>query len=212
MKQQKQDLINKIIAEYYCDYICIQEREDYHPEANLLLHVLAVADRCSVFDEDLAVAAAFHDIGKVFTYNANGNAHGHEKTSAWIVMENRSLIESCGCDFDKIYFVVRYHMFAHDISLLKIRNLSDLRHLEALKLFGRCDNMADDVLSPQQLSMLYMNKKVYVTDKNRAMKANELVFVGENFFGRKQVTIGRSPIEINNYSSICSYFEINKYI
>lgn len=208
----KQDLINKVIAEYYCDYICIQERADYHFEANLLLHVLAVVDRCSLLDEDLAVAAAFHDIGKAYTYTLNGNSHGHEKTSAWVVMEWRSLIESCGCDFDKIYFVVKNHMFAHDVSLLKIQNLSNLRHIEALKQFGRCDNMLDDFFDLKTLENYYRGKKVYVTNRDRKAIAGELSFFGINTFGRLQATVSRTPVELDRQSLVCSYFDVNKYI
>lgn len=63
---------------------------------------------------DLALAAIFHDLGKIetlaFTESGAPTAHGHEKVSARLVLEWGNWIESMGGNVEKIEYVVKNHM------------------------------------------------------------------------------------------------------
>lgn len=109
-------LILNIIDKFGSQMKSISERKDFHPEPNLFCHFIAVIMHASVHkDKDLQLAAIFHDLGKVYTYAENQNAHGHERTSAWIVSEYAEEIEAEGGNFEKIHWLVLNHRKGADI-------------------------------------------------------------------------------------------------
>lgn len=199
-------LIELILAKYGPQMSAITEREDYHPERNLLLHTLSVIDRASLFSKDLMVAALFHDLGKIYTYKVAKNSRTHEITSSWIVMENRELIEEAGVDYDLVYCVTLHHMaFHHHPDKLKLESTADQKYLPALAIFRDCDNMTLDLVTQEEMNNLWLGKQVTVTGLDREMYSGECTYVGVNeFFKYKQVTIGRSPIRIKSFAMVCT--------
>jgi CRISPR/Cas system-associated endonuclease Cas3-HD len=134
-----------IICKYGDDLLSISERKDFHPESSLLSHISIVASRLEDNNE-LYVAALYHDLGKIFTYREFANSYGHEETSAWLLMEDRDMIESKGLDFDKIYFVVKNHTRAHVILEDRPYNSGDFeimrsKYFPDLKRFAEADDM-----------------------------------------------------------------------
>jgi len=123
----------------------------WHPEGDVLIHTKIVYNRArKIGDLDLAVAALFHDLGKVETTkpskNTKGswNAYGHEFISAKLVTKYTKWIISIGGDPFKIHEIVKLHM--------KIKLMDEMRphKQEALRLnpfyddlliFTDCDNM-----------------------------------------------------------------------
>lgn len=210
MKRVNQ-LINEVLTRHYNGLKCVTERADYHHEANLLLHVLSVIDRCSVYSKDLMLAALYHDLGKIDTYTQNGNGYRHENTSAWMVLEDRDKIEACGVDVDLVHFVVQNHSkYHHDRDHFRIKNLSDEKYLPALEIFGMCDNMNEDLLTEEEMNKLFLGKRVFVTDEDRNMLGGVCNFIGFNsHLGWKQVTIGRMPVTIKSFANVCTYFNIS---
>ena len=71
----------------------VAQNPRWHPEGNTLKHVITVFKRAVEHHPnnlDLAVAAFFHDLGKLETYEISPKtgqptAHGHEKVSAKLV-------------------------------------------------------------------------------------------------------------------------------
>lgn len=203
-------LINKILSEYSIRMSFISERGDYHPEYSLLQHTLTVIDNVSKYNNnDLLISALFHDIGKIFTYEDNGNSYGHELTSCWLLMENKTEIEQLGVNFDKVYWIVKNHLKAGKIidGETNKNNYKLLTHKwwPELELFAKADNMLDD--SEKDLSIL-KDKKVFVSIGNDYL-VGLCEFIGYNeIIKTKQVIIDRTPIRINNYNQVCSYFNI----
>ena len=102
----------------------IPQRPDFHPEGNTWIHIHIVYDRAQAFgDLDHALAAFFHDLGKVDTTapNKHGSysAYGHELVSADLVKEFSNWIEELGGHTDVVYNIVKKHM--------KIKLLDNMR-------------------------------------------------------------------------------------
>lgn len=118
------NLLNKFEKEYKEAMLGISERDDYHPEPTLWHHTLEVYKRAKeTGDINLQIAALFHDTGKIHTYKEFNNSYGHESTSAWIVLENRDVIDSIdNTDIDLIYYLVNHHTNAQEIMSGKLNS------------------------------------------------------------------------------------------
>ena len=95
----------------------VPQRKDYHPEGNVLKHSIVVIKRSLANypnNINMALAAIFHDIGKLDTFKFNDNgeptAHGHEDVSADIVNEYSDWIKSVGGNPDVVWTIVKNHM------------------------------------------------------------------------------------------------------
>jgi len=96
-----------------------KQNPEWHPEGNTLKHIIVVLKRAYHHypdDPNMIMAALFHDLGKVDTYQINPKtgqptAYGHENKSTDYVEQHRSWIESFdGTDVDEIKYLVQNHM------------------------------------------------------------------------------------------------------
>lgn len=207
-----QEVIRLVLDKYGIPMTFVQERQDFHPEYSLLQHTLTVLDNIAIHnDTDLFLTALFHDIGKIETYKKHRNAYDHAKVSAFIVSEHHDLIEQVGGNLKKIHWLVKNHQWAHNIlNNKKSKNDWMIRNTDwwnDLVKFCKADDMLDD--SNKDLTQL-IGRRAYVTvDKRRKrdILAGKCSFIGINAFtGKKQVIISRTPIDINNFNLVCTYF------
>lgn len=96
----------------------VSQNPKWHPEGNTLKHVIVVFKRAIEHHPgnlDIAVAAFFHDLGKLDTYaisdkTGQPTAYGHELVSARLVKEHRDWIKQLGANPTNVYYIVRNHM------------------------------------------------------------------------------------------------------
>lgn len=125
------------------------QSEKWHPEGDVLKHTKIVYERArKTGDINIALAAIFHDLGKVKTTkrNKSGNwaAHGHEFVSARLVEEHKKWIGSAGARFMKVKEIVKEHMRIKQIDKMRPHKQEALRNhrfFKEIKLFTECDNM-----------------------------------------------------------------------
>ena len=121
----------------------------WHPEGDVLVHTKIVYERArKTGDINLAIAAIFHDLGKVKTTkrNKSGNwaAHGHEFVSARIVEDHKKWIGSTGARFMKVKEIVGLHMRIKQMDKMRKHKQEALlthRFYDDLRKFTECDNM-----------------------------------------------------------------------
>lgn len=96
-----------------------KQNPEWHPEGNTLKHIIVVLKRAYHHypdDPNMIMAALFHDLGKIDTYQINPKtgqptAYGHENKSTEYVEQYRSWIEGFeGTDVDEIKYLVQNHM------------------------------------------------------------------------------------------------------
>ena len=96
-----------------------KQNPKWHPEGNSLKHIIVVLKRAYHHypnDPNMIMAALFHDLGKMDTYDINPKtghptAHGHEIKSEQYVDEFADWIRSIdGTDVDEIKYLVKNHM------------------------------------------------------------------------------------------------------
>jgi len=115
-----------VLYDLFMELWYVPQRKEYHPEGNVLKHSIVVIKRSLAAypnNINLALAAIFHDIGKLetlmFDENDEPTAHGHEHESADIVNEYRDWIKSIGGDPDIVWFIVKNHM--------RIKHIDEMR-------------------------------------------------------------------------------------
>jgi hypothetical protein len=93
-----------------------KQNTTYHPEGNTLKHIITVVNRAIrkyPNNPNMILAAYFHDLGKMETYNIKDGkptAHGHEKVSHRLVEEYSDFIEEMGGDPEIVAYIVSNHM------------------------------------------------------------------------------------------------------
>ena len=130
---------------------------DWHPEGNVGIHVRLVYDRAAEYgDINLAVAAFFHDLGKVDTTAKNKrggwSAIGHERVSANLVDRNSDWISELGANPAEVHELVFQHMRIKqfdDMKGSKKQILRDNPLFGKLNQFTKCDDMT--TLTPEEL-------------------------------------------------------------
>ncbi len=118
------------LKELLCSLRNIPQKKKYHPEGNVLKHIITVVRRAiQSGDIELSVTALFHDLGKKDAYKQTifgaPIAHGHEKASARYVFKYRKWIKEFGADPITIFNIVRQHM--------RVKHLHDMRRKKADK-------------------------------------------------------------------------------
>jgi len=131
----------------------IEDRKDYHPEANVQVHVDIVATRCAVVgDIDLVLAAILHDICKLETAEINENtgnitSPGHEKAAAALIateLQIQDWILRWGGKIDIVQGIVLLHMrmkVFDSMKLSKQRRMINHPCFKKLQAFRFADNM-----------------------------------------------------------------------
>ena len=131
----------------------VTQNPKWHPEGNTLKHVITVFKRAVEHYPDnlnLAVAAFFHDLGKLETYEISPKtgeptAHGHEKVSAELVEKYSGWISELGADPEAVQYIVINHMkmkpnvwnVMKDIKKDKIKSSSSFGDLEKFSKIDR---------------------------------------------------------------------------
>lgn len=96
----------------------VAQNPKWHPEGNTLKHIITVFKRAVEHypdNIDIAMAAFFHDLGKLDTYEISPKtgqptAHGHENVSAELVKKYANWISEIGADPEVVYYIVINHM------------------------------------------------------------------------------------------------------
>jgi len=125
------------------------QSEKWHPEGDVLKHTKIVYERAKATgDLNIAIAAIFHDLGKVKSTKRNKHgswaAHGHEFISKRFVNEHKKWIGSIGGKFKIVEEIVEYHMRIKQIDNMrphKQKALREHRVYDQLVKFTACDNM-----------------------------------------------------------------------
>jgi hypothetical protein len=130
-----------------------KQNPEWHPEGNTLKHILVVIRRAYHHypdDPNMIMAALFHDLGKMNTYNINTKtgqptAYGHEYKSTDYVEEFRDWIETFqGTDVDEIKYIVKNHMKVKPSTWDKMRDNKKepiMSHPAFDKLMGFTDKL-----------------------------------------------------------------------
>ncbi len=96
-----------------------KQNPEWHPEGNTLKHMIVVLKRAYHHypdDPNMIMAALFHDLGKMDTYDINPKtgqptAHGHEfKSSDYVEQFKDWILSFEGTDIDEIKYLVSNHM------------------------------------------------------------------------------------------------------
>ena len=96
----------------------VAQNPKWHPEGNTLKHIITVFKRAVEHypdNIDIAMAAFFHDLGKLDTYEISPKtgqptAHGHEAVSAELVKKYANWISEIGADPEVVHYIVINHM------------------------------------------------------------------------------------------------------
>ena len=144
----------------------IPQSDKWHPEGpnekiphNVLAHTKIVYERARKSgDINIAVAAIFHDLGKVDTTKKNKHgswsSHGHEFISVRIVDAHKKWIGSLGANFMRVREIVENHMkikLMSDMRPSKQEALKALKSYDGLQIFSQCDNMK--TLTDEEMKM-----------------------------------------------------------
>ncbi len=132
---------------------------NWHPEGDVLKHTKIVYERAKATGSlDLAIAAIFHDLGKVTTTKRNKHgswsSHGHEFVSARLVEQYKKWIGSIGGKSMRVKEIVENHMKIKLISNMrpvKQEAVKALKSYPDLLIFSECDNMK--TLSEEEMKM-----------------------------------------------------------
>ena len=135
------------------DYIdkCVDTPQgtDWHPEGCVDIHNRLVYDRArATGDMNLAIAAFFHDLGKVDTTAPNKrggwSAHGHERFSAKLVSKYNLWIKDLGADPNAVFEIVNNHMRVKQMDQMrkpKREALMQNKYYRELQKFTKFDDM-----------------------------------------------------------------------
>jgi len=144
---QAPDVIKMIIDESKN----ILQSKNWHPEGACDIHFRIVYNRARKSgDLNMAIAAFFHDLGKIETTRFIGGkwiAHSHENVSARLVERYKSWIESFGADYDVVYYIVKNHMRAkqlHQMRRTKREAFMKNEFYPYVAKFSEFDNMQTD--------------------------------------------------------------------
>jgi len=122
---------------------------DWHKEGNVGIHNRLVYDRAAEYgDINIALAAFFHDLGKVDTTKPNKkggfSAHAHERVSGKLVDKHRAWVGSTGANFMQVKEIVDNHMRIKQMDEMRPHKQEAIRNLQTypeLVKFTKCDDM-----------------------------------------------------------------------
>ena len=95
-----------------------KQNPKWHPEGNTLKHIIVVTNRAFrdfPDNKDIQLAAYFHDLGKLATYEINPKsgqptAYGHEEESVTLIDQFKDFIEKQGANPEIVKYIVKNHM------------------------------------------------------------------------------------------------------
>ena len=112
--QQSPPELKKIVIDQWK----AKQNPKYHPEGNTLKHIIIVTDRAFrdfPDNKNVQLAAYFHDLGKLSTYDINPKtgqptSYYHEKESVNLINKFDNFIEQQGADPEIVKYIVQNHM------------------------------------------------------------------------------------------------------
>lgn len=112
--QQSPPELKKIVIDQWK----AKQNPKYHPEGNTLKHIILVTNRAFrdfPDNKDIQLAAYFHDLGKLSTYDINPKtgqptAYYHEKESVNLIDKFNSFIKQQGANPEIVKYIVQNHM------------------------------------------------------------------------------------------------------
>lgn len=95
-----------------------KQNPKWHPEGNTLKHIIVVTNRAFrdfPDNKDIQLAAYFHDLGKLATYEVNPKtgqptAYGHEDESVDLIDKFSNFIQQQGANPEIVKYIVKNHM------------------------------------------------------------------------------------------------------
>ena len=95
-----------------------KQNPSHHPEGNTLKHIIVVTNRAFKNfpdNKDIQLAAYFHDLGKLATYDINPKtgqptAYGHEEKSVELIDEFSNFVQQQGANPEIVKYIVKNHM------------------------------------------------------------------------------------------------------
>ncbi len=109
-----EEMIERFPADLVRSLKKTEQNPEWHPEGNVYNHIKIVFDKLK--DNDLKIAALFHDLGKIDTAKKNKEgkwtAPGHDKFAVDYIQEYKQLFPEAK-NWDKIRTVCANHMIAH---------------------------------------------------------------------------------------------------
>jgi len=143
------DLAPQEIKDYIDKCNDTPQGTDWHPEGCVGIHNKLVYDRARESgDLNLAIAAFFHDLGKVDTTAPNKkggwSAHGHERVSARLADKYKQWIGSIGGKSAKVKEIVSQHMRIKQMDGMrpaKQQVMKDNPYYRELQQFTKFDDM-----------------------------------------------------------------------
>ena len=112
--QQSPPELKKIVIDQWK----AKQNPKYNPEGNTLKHIIIVTDRAFrdfPDNKNVQLAAYFHDLGKLSTYDINPKtgqptSYYHEKESVNLINKFDNFIEQQGADPEIVKYIVQNHM------------------------------------------------------------------------------------------------------
>jgi tRNA nucleotidyltransferase (CCA-adding enzyme) len=115
----------------------VQQRADYHPEVDTLVHVLMALDLAASGGSSLSVrfATLVHDLGKGVTpASILPSHHGHEKAGVALVSQFCERLKVPSDCRELAVMVCEYHTRVHQASVLKASSVASLlKNLDAFR-------------------------------------------------------------------------------
>lgn len=168
----------------------VEQEKKYHPEGNVLSHILLVVDRAAGIrnyannPESLMLAALLHDVGKKAATRKNRSgrwiSYDHDKIGAELVRKILTTYNIREEQIDKVCTLVRYHMhhlfiiknlpYGNVESLVKEVDINDMALLFISDRLGRLQETYDEKSKEifDVLEILDILNKKYNVDISKA--------------------------------------------
>ena len=168
----------------------VEQEKKYHPEGNVLNHILLVVDRAAGIrnyannPESLMLAALLHDVGKKAATRKNRSgrwiSYDHDKIGAELVRKILTTYNIREEQIDKVCTLVRYHMhhlfiiknlpYGNVESLVKEVDINDMALLFISDRLGRLQETYDEKSKEifDVLEILDILNKKYNVDISKA--------------------------------------------
>ena len=192
----------------------------HHPEGNTLKHIIVVTNRAfKQFpdNKDIQLAAYFHDLGKLATYNINPKtgqptAYGHEEESSKLIDQFKDFIEKQGANPEIVKYIVKNHMkikpSTWDVMKPSKKDpiINDPNYQE-LEKFGTIDK--GGLLEMQYLLKNKYNMKKQLNEEFRRMQKLAGISIDENQFTLSEVL---DNVKDTESAATFIYDELDKFI
>lgn len=157
MKERFEELINRFPIEIVDKLKKTEQNPIWHPEGCVYNHVKIVYElACETGDNDLVIAALFHDLGKIDTtklITKDGKqkwvSYGHEIVSLPYIDKYFDLFSDISTNIEKVRSVTQNHMRAHlylkGEMNKKAKSFENLEHFQDIMIFEKCDSMGKKI-------------------------------------------------------------------